>query len=249
MDISTIVRLPDELKDAHWQKAKGLLGKSKSTGVGAELKKLEAMHKKIDATKLDPASSPIKKRDEIPKRKQAAMAYYKSAVVPFMKQLQDVSKIASEAEKKLKKVPGKASKAAATMSKAASTFAVTCKSLDLDSRVAKLEADMDKKDMLAKKELEPSIKKFLVGLKAYMSSDQTADDWSKLIKQNGRSISNSVGQLDVYKAKFWKDFQKFKGFDESGLGITGDEEADKKRRLAILKLVQPQVVAIAKFKP
>jgi hypothetical protein len=249
MDISSIGQLPKELTYASWNKAKGLLGKTKPTGLGDELKKLEALHKKIDQQKLDPASSPVRTREEITKRTQDAMAHYKATVAPMQKHLHAVSKVADAAEKTLKKVPGKASKAAAAISKSASVFAVTCKSLDMKSRVAKLEGDMDRKDEIARKQLEPSIKKFLVGLKAYVGSEQTKQNWSDMIKQNGRSISNYVAQLPVYRSKFWKDFEKFKGFDEVALKITGDEEADKKRRLAILKMVQAQVAAIAKYKP
>ena len=249
MDIGAIGILPKELTYASWNKAKGLLGKTKPTGLGGELKKLETLHKKIDQQKLDPASMPVRTREEIVKRTQDAMSHYKATVTPFQKQLQAVSKVAADAEKALKKVPGKADKAAAEISKKASVMAVTCKSLDLKSRVAKLEADMDKKDDIARKQLTPSIKKFLVGYKAYMSSDQTKQDWSDLIKQNGRSISNYVAQLPVYRKEFWKDFEKFKGFDESTLKITEDDEAGKKRRAAILKMVNTQVAAIAKFKP
>ncbi len=62
------IRCPAELKNAHWQKAKGKVGKLIKTGLGAELKKLAIMLKKVDMAKLDPASSPSKTLEELTKK-------------------------------------------------------------------------------------------------------------------------------------------------------------------------------------
>jgi len=246
-----IIKRPPELEDAHWQKKKGKVGKMVKTGVGAELKKLNVLLKKIDTMTLDPASNPSKTMAELRDKVVAAKKEYAKSIPPLQKQCKTVVAVAEKAEIKLKKVPlGKdAAKAAAAVAKAADWYSVTCKSLDLDAAIATVKASIDKKNALAAKLLEGSIKKFLTGAKKYLALDNpTKEDWDDIMKQNGRSVSNSVAQLIEYRDKFWKDFVKFKGFDLNTMGIKDDEKfaATTKK---LVKMSAAQVVAIAKFKP
>ena len=244
-----VLHCPKELADPHWQKKKGKVGKMVKTGVGAELKKLTAMLKKVDANVLDPAAIPCKTIEQLNVRVAAAKKEYMSKVVPIKKQCLVIRDVATKAEAKLKKVPlGKdASKAAAAVAKAADHYSVTCKSLDLDGSVAKVKADIDKKNMLAAKLMKASLGKYMAGAKTFLS-DPTKESWESNIKQQGRSVSNSVAQLKQYNAVFWKEFEKFKGFDLNTLGIA-DDESFAKKTTTIVKAAAKQVVAIAKFKP
>jgi len=244
-----VLKCPPELADAHWQKKKGKVGKMVKTGVGAELKKLTSMLKKVDANALDPASTPSKTMDELRTKVAIAKKEYMAKVVPIKKQCQVIRDIATKAEAKLKKVPlGKdASKAAAAVSKAADWYSVTCKSLDLDGSIEKVKGDIAKKNMLAAKLLKASLAKYMNGAKKFLS-DPTKDSWESNIKQQGRSVSNSVAQLTQYNAQFWSEFEKFKGFDLQTLRIEDDEDFAKKTS-ALVKAAAKQVVAISKFKP
>lgn len=237
------------LTNNDWQKKKGRIGKMKKTGLGPELKKVESLVNKVNMVALDPASSPSKTIEELDKKVASAKIEYQKSVEPLRKQLFVTKSKAEEAAKKLKKMPlgGDAAKAATAVAKAAGQFALTCKSLDLEAPIAKVKADIQKKNALAKKMLSGSLQKFAVGAKAFLS-DPTEKSWGSNIKQQGRSVSNSVAQLSSYRAKFWKDFEKFKGFDTNALKITNDPEFEKKATF-IVKRAVGQVKAIFAFKP
>ncbi|MBL4805749.1 MAG: hypothetical protein JKY31_00485 [Rhodobacteraceae bacterium] len=243
-----VIRCPVEIKNTHWQKAKGKVGKLIKTGLGAELKKLESMLKKVDLATLDPASNPSKTLEELARKVIAAKKEYASKVEPIRKQLFVIVSKADEAEKKIKKTPmgASAAKAAATVAKSASNYAVTCKSLDMNGSIEKVKADIKKKNEIAAKLLKSALAKFVAGAKAFLS-DPTEASWGKNIKQQGRSVSNSLAQLQNYRAKFWKDFEKFKGFDTSTLKIAKDPQFEKKSVFIVKKAIG-QIKAIASFK-
>ena len=240
---------PKALTNADWQKAKGKIGKLTKTGLGDALDKAEAAFKKIDKTILDPSSNPMKTMEELKDAVERAKKHYAAAVVPFSKELDNVVKAAKEAEAKLKKALGgkDAAKAAAAVQKEAEVLRVGCKSLDLEKAVAKVKADIEKKNDLAAKLLNDSLKKFAAGAGAFLRGP-SKDSWESNIKQQGRSVSNSVAQLQNYRAKFWKDFEKFKGFDQATLGLNGDDDEVNEKRTKIVKLAVMQVKAIAAFK-
>lgn len=244
-----VIKCPPELKDAHWQKKKGKVGKLVKTGLGAELKKLEALLKRVNTNDIDPASSPSKSMEELKVKVAAAMKEYKSSVPPIQKQLKVIQTVAAQAEAKLKKMPlGKdARKAATAVGKAADFYGVTCKSLDLEGSIAEVKASIQKKNMLAAKLLKSSLVKFITGAKSFLGDPNKAS-WESNIKQQGRSVSNSVAQLKPYKEQFWTEFEKFKGFDLGTLKIADDEQFGAKTT-AIVKAAAKQVGAIAKFKP
>jgi ribulose bisphosphate carboxylase small subunit len=248
---SALMVYPKEITDAYWQKKKGVIGKTKKTGLGAELKKCQALHKKVECEKLDVMSYNPKSRDDIEKAVKEAKVHYAKAVDPLRKQLLAAKSTAENAEKILKKAVGggSAAKEAAAVAKGLGNFALTCKSVDLEATIKEAEAKVNKLNALAAKFLNDSIKKFLVGAKTFMSGDGSAESWNSLMKQNGRSVSNSIKQLDAYKKQFWKDFVKFQGFDLNTMKLDGDDDKTKKTRLKLAKAATAQVVAMAKFKP
>ncbi|MCF6305861.1 MAG: hypothetical protein L3J33_10880 [Rhodobacteraceae bacterium] len=242
------ISCPAELKNAHWQKAKGKVGKLIKTGLGAELKKLEIMLKKVDLAKLDPASSPSKSLVELTKKIVLAKKEYATKVEPLRKQLGVIRTKADEAEKKMKSTPmgANAAKAAMAVGKAADFYMVACKSLDMIGSVEKVKLDIAKKNALAEKLLKGSLAKFAAGAKVFLA-DPTEASWGKNIKQQGRSVSNSLAQLQNYRAKFWKNFEKFKGFDTGTLKIAKDPEFAKKSSFIVKKAIE-QIKQIAAFK-
>ena len=241
---------PKELTDADWQKAKGKIGKLHKTGLGAELKKAEAMFKSVDKSVLDPSSNPHKTLASLATAVKAAKAHYVSVVVPISKQMDKIVAAASDASTKLNKAVGggSAAKAADAVKKAAETFRVTCKSLDLDTPIAKVKADIDKKNQLAAKLMGQALTKWAVGAKAFLADPSWAN-WDTHIKQQGRSVSNSVAQLEQYNAQFWKDFQKFQGFDSVTMGFKKDDPKLAEKMSKVVKLASAQVKVIAAFKP
>ena len=245
VDVSAIVEYPKTLTDADWQKKKGLIGKLKKTGLGAELIEAQALHNKIDAVKLLPQNPNTEV--EIQAGIKDAKVYYAKIVFPLRMQLSKVDKVATKAADTLKKMTGggDASKAALAVAKAATDFALTCKSLDMDGPIQAMRDLIVKKNMLAAKYLTESIKKFLVGAKVFLA-DGSKESWGDNIKQQGRSVSNSVKQLENYNKEFWAEFQKFQGFDLGTLKLMGDE--DKDTRVKLVKKALLQVTEIAKFK-
>jgi hypothetical protein len=247
VSVAAIVEYPKTLTDADWQKKKGLIGKTKKTGLGDELVKAHAMHKKIDGTNLLPQNPNTE--EELQAGVKAGKDYYAKVIEPFRKQLLEVDKVASKAAETLKKVTGggDASKAALAVAKAATDFALTCKSIDLDGPLKEMRDRIAKKNMLAAKFLMDSIKKFLIGAKVFLADGSTTS-WNENIKQQGRSVSNSVKQLDNYNKEFWSEFQKFQGFDLNTLKLSEDSEKDKAERIKLVKKALLQVTDIAKFK-
>ena len=245
VSVTAIVEYPKTLTDADWQKKKGLVGKLKKTGLGDELVKAQALHKKIDTVQLLPQNPNTE--EELLAGVKAGKEYYAKMVEPLRKQLFEVDKVAAKAADTLKKMTGggDASKAALAVAKAATDFALTCKSLDMEAPLKEMRDRIVKKNMLAAKFLVESIKKFLVGAKVFLA-DGSKSSWDENIKQQGRSISNSVKQLDNYNKEFWAEFEKFKGFDQQTLKISGDD--DKDARIKLVKKALLQVAEIAKFK-
>ena len=245
VSVAAIVEYPKTLTDADWQKKKGLIGKLKKTGLGEELVKAQALHKKIDTANLLPQNPNTE--EELQSGVKAGKEYFAKTVEPLRKQLFEVDKVATKAADTLKKMTGggDASKAALAVAKAATDFALTCKSLDMDGPLKEMRERITKKNMLAAKYLTESIKKFLVGAKVFLA-DGSKESWGDNIKQQGRSVSNSVKQLENYNKEFWAEFQKFQGFDLGTLKLMGDE--DKDTRVKLVKKALLQVTEIAKFK-
>lgn len=250
VDATMLMTYPKEITDKHWQKKKGVIGKATKTGLGAELIKCEKLHKKVNVIKLDVGSSSPKTQDDIDRGTKEAKAHYGSAVAPLRKQLLAAKAKADEAEKKLKKAVGgkSAAKEAASISKGLADFALTCKSIDLQASIKAAQERVAKLNAIAAKQLVPSFKKFLKGAQDFLKGDGSADSWNSLMKQNGRSVSNSIKQLDAYNKKFWKDFVKFQGFDLNTMKLAGDDEASNKKRKKVAKLAASQVIEMAKFK-
>lgn len=244
-----LVKYPKELTDADWQKKKGLLAKAVKTGLGSELKKGEALHGKLDSAKLEADSNAPKTREDLDLAIKQAKDHYKSAVEPLIAQLKQIVKVAEETEKVLsgKKLKDAAA-AAAAIAKRADLFSITCKSVDLEASIKRAEERIDKLNQLAAQMLNSSIAKFLKGAKEFLSGDGSAASWNDKIKQNGRSVSNSVRQLENYNKAFWKEFQKFQGFDLGTMKLTGDDEKSKELRLKVVRLAVKQVADIARFK-
>lgn len=242
-----VILCPSTLKDADWQKKKGKAGKLTKTGLGAELKTFEAMLKKVDVSALDPGSNPVKSEDELQRAVARSKQEYDKNVAPLQKQLKKVEDAAIKAAAALKKNPlaKSAVKAAEAIAKDADYYSVTCKSIDTGPTIDKMRSDIKRKNDLAAQHLVGSLKKFAAGSKVFLA-DPTKDNWQNHIKQQGRSVSNSVAQLQNYRKQFWSTFEKFKGFDSATLGIK-DDEFDSKA-VKIVKLALVQVKGIAAFK-
>lgn len=239
---------PAELTDKDWQKKKGLIGKMTKTGIGDTLKKAEALHGKIDFAMIDPAKDNPKDKAELAKGKKAAEDYYKKSILPFSEQLSVVQKTAEKAVKDNAKMPKKSLAAMEAIAKTAANLRVTMKSFDMDARLKEAEERIEKRQQLAAKFLVDSLKKFASGAATFLK-DPTPESWGTNIKQQGRSVSNSVKELTAYNAAFWKDFEKFKGFDLGTLKLDDKDPKFGAKASALVKLALVQVKAIASFKP
>lgn len=249
IEAAQLINYPKELTDADWQKKKELLAKTIKTGLGAELKKGEALHKKIDTSKLEADSNAPKTKEDLEDGIKSAKAHFKAAVEPLIAQLKIIKSTAEATDAAMTKAKHKKSAAAAAeIAKAADRFAVACKSVDLEATIKRGQERLDKLNTLAAQQLVASIKKFLVSTKVFLASDGNAESWNDNVKQNGRSVSNSVRQLENYNAAFWTEFQKFQGFDLGTMKLSDDDEKTKAERLKICRAAIKQVVEIAKFK-
>lgn len=247
---SYLVKYPETLTDKDWQKKKGLLAKSVKTGLKAELDKGEKLHQAIDASLLSPGRDSPKTTEDLAIAIREVKAYYAKTVVPLINQLKAIVAAADKAEKALTKAKyPDAAKAAVAISKAADLFMVTCRSVTYEEEVKEIELRIQRRIDLAIKELKPSIAKFRKGAGDYVDSACTKADWDTHIKQQGRSVSNCVATIDIYRQKFWKDFEKFKGFDADTLKIGSEDPKHVTLRLKVVQLALAQVKEIADYKP
>jgi hypothetical protein len=248
--IIKLLEYPRELTDAYWQKKKGVIAKTKSTGLGAELGKAEDLHKKIDTGKLHAGSDGPKNERELQIAYKAALVYFQRTVEPLRHQLHIVRDVAVTAQATLKKVPGAGSgaEAAADIAQKAAIFAALCKSIDMEGPVKDLQARFAVKTDLAAKAIQGSLKSFATGFRAYCASEQAPSDWNDLILQQGRAVSNALAQLEDYNKAFWAEFHKFRGFDLGTLKLNDETDESKEKRLSLAKAAAAQISAIAKFK-
>ena len=248
IDPMALMNYPVALTDKDWQTKKGILAKAVKTGLQAELKKGEDLHKKIETTALLPARLSPRTMADLDLGLKQAKDYYKANVEPLRTQLRVIEATAAKAAAALAKVKlSDASKAATAIEKAADLFAVSCKSIDYEPDYKAAMERIAKVNMLAAKMLKDSIKKFQASSKAFVGGDHTQDSWDTLVKQNGRSVSNSVKQLANYNAAFWGKFKMFQGFDQATMKLMGDDETTKKKRLVVVKEAMKQVDAIDAF--
>lgn len=119
------LKYPPALTPAQWAKNKGLLAKSKPTGIGEALTKLAKAHEAIDlslfdADKLDTAAAVQKALDSYEKdaKKNFVRAFQEAKTV------EDVASTAAVMLKKAALVPKSAVDAASAVSKAAADYAV-----------------------------------------------------------------------------------------------------------------------------
>ncbi|NBZ87387.1 hypothetical protein [Stagnihabitans tardus] len=241
---------PVELTDKDWQVKKGKLAKLVKTGLKAELDKAEALKKAIDTAALTTEQLAPKTWDDLEKAKAKARAYYKDKVMPYAAQLKVIASVATKAQEKLAKLKmTDAAKAAGIIAKKADLLSVTCRSIDLDAEIEisrkRIQGIYDK----AAKELAPSLTKFIKSVTTFVASDGTNQEWNDLVKQNGRSVSNSVRQLDAYNKEFWADLKKFQGFDTSTMKLSADDDKTKEIRKKLAKAALELVKKIEAFTP
>lgn len=247
---SVLINYPVVLTDKDWQKKKGLMAKKVKTGLKAELDAGEALHKKIDTGFLMPARNSPKSMEELEQGVKAAKEYFASHVKPLMEHMKAIVKAANEASTLMTKNKYKdAAKAADAIAKAADLFGVTCKSITWEDDYEAARKRIQMRIDLAVKELKPSIAKFRTGAEKYLNSDQTNVAWNADVKQNGRSVSNSIAVLDGYKTEFWPKFQLFDGFDLDTMKLSADDEETKKKRKKIITAALKIVDDIAEYKP
>ena len=242
---------PDALTNKAWQKSKGALGKLKKTGLGDLLKTAEALHKKLDFNALNPRFANPNTQAQLDKAVADCKDLFKNSFKPFCDHLDKVAIHATKVEKDNSALlkAEKTKNGIYEVIKAAKSLKVTINSLDLDTPRKELQDRIDVKQKLAKKHFDESLKKFVTGYKAF-KADPSPASWEKNIKQQGRSVSNSVATLEDYRAKFWSDFQKFQGFDEATLKLDkSDPEQFKKLGLELATRAVEQVAKIAAFKP
>lgn len=240
---------PGILTNKDWQKKKGLIGKMKKTGIGDVLDKAEAVHKKIDWAEMAVSKDNPANMEELKTAIQAVKTYYAKAIVPYEKALTEVADTAEGAIKDVKKMIGAGSvvKAIEAIVKEAKTQRVTLKSLDLESDIKAMVERIERRQELARVHMNDSLKKFVIGAKAFLS-DPTPENWDKHIKQAGRSVSNSVKELENYNRVFWKEFQKFEGFDLGRMNIDTKSPDFADITTKKVKAAAAQVKDIASFK-
>lgn len=241
------VDYPNDLKDPVWQKKKGVLAKAKKTGIGDLLKSAEKAFGKVDKGKLDPSANNPKTKAELDEAVKAAKSYYAKTIVPLQEMMTKIMAQCDKVSKENSLLLKGAKSGIDDVHKAAETFRVTLKSLDMEPDIKRVEAAIAKRQALAKKFLSDSLTKFAAGAKAFLG-DPTPESWESNVKQQGRSVSNSVKELGDYNAKFWKEFEKFKGFDLPTLKLDSKDPDFGKKATILVKAAIGQVKEIAAFK-
>lgn len=229
---------PSTLTNKHWQAKKGNIAKMVGkTGVGEQLTKCEAAHKKISWTLFDARMNgklhSIQEVDDLLSKAKAEWG----KVDGFRKELFKARDVLEESAKKFKAnklVPSSATKLALEMAKEAETLAVLCKSMDTK--------DFDEYKDSIQKIIDLSLKKvgkdvniLIDALKEGLKTP-TYDFWDSTIKQKFRSVGNSLAVVPELKDKYWGTWKNYDGFQHSKVTAKGDPDEEKKMTDLIKKM-------------
>ena len=246
LDVTKISCFPKSLTEADWQKKAGPLAKTDKTGLGPELKKAEALHKKLSPAKLQLPAKPDT-QDELQDALKAVDAYCKATIDPLVKQLGVVEATAKKTQAGLAKANGAAAvaKSAADIAKQAKDFAGELDSLDFVRAQMAARAALNKNNAAENKAMDVAVRKFIAGAKKFLEDD-SADSWGLHIDAQGRNLSNAVHDNEEYTKKFWPKFQKFKAFDLNSLRLMDNDAKSREKRVMIVKAALLQAVSMAK---
>lgn len=245
LDVSEIGAYPKLLNEADWLKKEGPTGKAAKTGLGDEMKKAEALFKKVVIAKLQLPKAPDTE-DQLDAALKAVNAYYKTVGEPLIKQLRAVEATAKKAQATLTKVNPVAAKSAGEAAKAAANYATDWKNLDFTKAVMIARASLLKDNKAENKAIDESIKKFIAGAKKFLE-DGSADAWGLHIQTQGENLTKALRANERYVRKFWKQFAKFKGFNLSSLRLMDNDAQSRERRTTLVKTALVQAVSMSKF--
>ena len=218
MGIPFVYAWPKELTNKEWQKKKGLkdkLKKATKTGLGKMLEDAEKEWKKINWDSLD-ASTAMKPVDpsakykaiqEIAFAKAQALAELKNQVATTRKVLMKASGLARDAAKS-GELSKDATVAANAISKGLLDQEQLIRTISLDDFAQKAQRFQQLFDMQVNK-LDGDINNLEAAIKKVLKTP-THEQWNAEVKQRCRSVGNTLGNFDVFKAQ-WKVWVKFDG--------------------------------------
>jgi hypothetical protein len=235
---------PKTLTKAYWDKQMGLIAKAAgATGVGEAAKSAEDAFAKIDrevfdVVKRSPTSSSPEKLKEVQALKPSVVSEFNKSVKPTIAALKELSHTAAEAAKSLdkSKLTKGSAKTAGEIANEADHFSVglalngiffTAVAKECETSVEMMEKNLEtiKESMSKTREYLANL---LEGLGHFRKvTPPTMPEWDKLVKQQGRSVSNNLkGNPDLAK-KYLKTWTtKFQRFDWGTIGFA-DLEGDK----------------------
>ena len=214
---------PDILTNKDWQKKKGAIAKmAGETGMGDQLKKLEAAFKKIKFEQMDAMNvltGANRTKENLEKFREDAKKYWNSDVKPCWEEARRTSdfagKLAAEWKKK-KTIPSKSREHVEAIEKAAGNLMVTLKSLDnlvLEPSIKKATAEAAKNEEKARK----------------VDKNPTVETWRSELHQKIRGLGTAVGSIPELKKKWSPVWNQY---SSDGFVLTAknmDEKAIKKK--------------------
>jgi len=229
---------PDILTNKDWQKKKGTIAKmAGETGMGDQLKKLEAAFKKIKFEQMDAMNiltGANRTKENLEKFREDAKKYWNSDVKPCWEEARKTSdfagKLAAEWKKK-KTIPSKSREHVEAIEKAAGNLMVTLKSLDnlvLEPSIKKATAEAAKNEEKARKMLEGWITSIKTKAKA-VDKNPTVETWRSELHQKIRGLGTAVGSIPELKKKWSPVWNQY---SSDGFVLTAknmDEKAIKKK--------------------
>ena len=195
---------PKTLTNKDWQKKKGVIAKIVGkTGIGDQMKTLEANYKAIDWKQLD-ALTALQGKDQNMEKledfKKSSKAYYQSKVLPVREEALNLSRLADKVAdqwKKSKKIPKGSRQHAELVAKEALNFATAIKSIPDNvvlANIKKVEESIQKKLEFARKNIKGMISTARSKIKVVEKSP-TKETYKKELHQRVRALCASVGVL------------------------------------------------------
>jgi phosphoglycolate phosphatase-like HAD superfamily hydrolase len=140
---------PTELTQPHWDKKKGLLAKTKATGIGEQLKALLKLHQGLDGSAY--SQEGLTTLSELETREKALQSDVSKKLKPVLAQLKEVEKLAKLWAKNFtedKLIPKSAAQAATQVAKAAAshTEALNQAVTDAELALSKLRTSLENLD-------------------------------------------------------------------------------------------------------
>lgn len=220
---------PKILTNAHWQKAKGKLGKTVKTGLGPELAKAEALFTRININMIDlERGGSLSSEEDLEARIKLARTEHAQRIVPLCEQWKLISVAAMTAQADLSKnLLGKAAaKEAGKISDAALRYAQSWRSVNIVDQVGRLSTEIMRAKAKAKEATDKCATDLAAALRAFMAAPSLTA-WDGAVMGAVTKLDSHVKGNPVLAKRYGRKIAQFLTMNSGKLGLSAQSTTDE----------------------